>query len=141
MNLDGAILDTNVIIRLLRPDEAQHGEAKELLESARQSGQRLVLLDVVVAETVYVLTSFYGIDRKQVAADLVRIVEHEAVGVAIPAIMRDALARFSATKLHFVDCYLAAMAKAAGRRIATFDKGLKQFGDVESGGGNSSLAL
>lgn len=134
-------MDTNVIIRLLRPDEAQHGEAKKLLESARQSGQRLVLLDVVVAETVYVLTSFYGIDRKQVAADLVRIVEHEAVGVAIPAILRDALARFSTTKLHFVDCYLAAMAKAAGRRIATFDKGLKQFGDVESGGGDSSLAL
>lgn len=140
MNLDGAILDTNVIIRLLRPDEAQHSEAKELIESARQSGRRLVLLDVVVAETVYVLTSFYGIDRKQIAAELVRIMEHEAVGVATPAIMRDALARFSATKLHFVDCYLAAMAKAAGRRIATFDRGLKEFGDVESGGGNSSLA-
>jgi predicted nucleic acid-binding protein len=131
MNLDGAILDTNVIIRLLRPDEAQHGEAKELMESARQSGHRLVLLDVVVAETVYVLTSFYGIDRQQVAVDMERIMDHEAVGVPMPAIMRDALARFSTTKLHFVDCYLAAMAKAAGRKIATFDRGLKQFGDVE----------
>lgn len=132
MKLDGPIIDTNVVLRLLRSGDAQHSDALSLLEEVRLAGRQLVLLDVVVAESVYVLTSYYKIDRMSVAAALAKILDHEAIGVATPEILRDALGRYSMTKLHFVDCYLAAMAKAAGRKVATFDKGFASFGDVET---------
>jgi predicted nucleic-acid-binding protein len=132
MNLDGPIIDTNVVIRLLRSEDKQHPDAVRLLEETRLGGRQLVLLDVVVAECVYVLTSHYKIDRARIADSLAKIIEHKAIGVATPEILRDALGRFSMTKMHFVDCYLAAMAKAAGREVVTFDRGFAAFGDVKT---------
>jgi len=132
MSLDGPIIDTNVVLRLLRSEDTQHSDSVRLLEEMRAAGRQLVLLDVVVAECVYVLTSYYKIDRVRVAAALAKILDHEAIGVATPEILRDALGRYGMTKLHFLDCYLAAMAKAAGRKVATFDKGFAAFGDVET---------
>ena len=128
MNLDGFVIDTNVVLRLLRSEDTQHPDAVRLLEEARLAGKQLVLLDVVVAECVYVLTSHYKVERGRVAESLAKIIEHKAIGVATPEILRDALGLFSLTKLHYVDCYLVAVAKAAGRGIATFDKELAALG-------------
>ncbi len=124
VNLDGAIVDTNVVVRFLRSEDRQHAEAVRVFEAAQAAGNQLVLLDVVVAETIFVLTAHYGLGREAVADSMAKIINHGAIGVANPAILGEALARYATTKLHFVDCYLVAMAKAAGREIATFDKEL-----------------
>lgn len=124
MNLNGDIIDTNVVVRFLRSEDKQHTDAVRLIEAAQTAGKQLVLLDIVVAETIYVLTTHYELGREVAADSMAKIISHKAIGVANPAILRDALARYSATKLHFVDCYLIAMANAAGRKIATFDKEL-----------------
>lgn len=127
MNLDGPIIDTNVVLRLIRSEDTQHQNAVRLLEEMRLADKQLVLLDVVVAECVYVLTSHYKIDRGRVAESLAKIIEHKAIAVATPEILRNTLGLFSMTKLHYVDCYLLAVAKAAGRGIATFDKELGEW--------------
>lgn len=132
MRLDGDIVDTNVVVRFLRSEDKQHPDAVRLFEAARASGKQLVLLDVVVAETIHVLTTHHGLGRGVVADSMATIIDHQAIGVATPEILRDALARYSVTQLRFVDCYLAAMAGAANRKVATFDKELTVFGDVET---------
>lgn len=124
VNLNGDIIDTNVIVRFLRSEDKQHADAVRLMEAAQTAGKQFVLLDIVVAETIYVLTAQYKLGREIVADSMAKIIRHKAIGVATPAILGEALARYSATKLHFVDCYLIAMANAAGRKIATFDKEL-----------------
>ena len=131
MNLDGPVLDTNVVLRFLRKDEAQHAAAKVLLEKAAESGQRLVLLDVVIAEVIFVLGSFYKYPRLEIAEALSALLDHDAIGVPNAEIVHDALVRYTGTNLHFVDCYLAAMGKAADREICSFDQGLAKFGDVK----------
>ena len=42
----------------------------------------------------------------------------------------DAFERYSASKLHFVDCVIAAAAAARGLPVATFDSDFKRFADV-----------
>lgn len=130
MNLDGPILDTNVVLRFLRKDEALHATSKVMFERAAASGQRLVLLDVVVAEVIFVLGSFYKCSRLEIAEALSALLDHDAIGVPNAEIVHDALVRYTGTNLHFVDCYLAAMGKAADREVCTFDQGLAKFGDV-----------
>src|SRR5207247_669147 len=63
-------IDSNILVRHLTgdpPDQAEH--ATELL----RSGDSLIVIDLVVAEVVYVLESVYEITRERLA-ELVRAV-------------------------------------------------------------------
>ena len=132
MSDEGPIVDTNVIVRLLRKEDAQHGAARAIFAEAAARGRPLVLMDVVVAETIFVLGGIYKLPRLEVADILAEMLAHPGVASTRPEIMLEALVHYRATKLHFVDCYLAAVAKAAGRKIATFDKELAALGGVEN---------
>ncbi len=46
------------------------------------------------------------------------------------AVHLDALGRYATSKMHFVDCMIAAHAAARGLGVATFDRGFKKFSDV-----------
>lgn len=119
-----AIVDTNVIVRLLRKTDAQHAEAKAIVAEAQAAGQPLVLMDMILAETVFVLESIYGKSRAEITDILAEILDHPGIASTRPEILLEALAHYRGTRLHFVDCYLAAVARAAGRKVATFDKEL-----------------
>jgi predicted nucleic acid-binding protein len=135
MSEGGRIVDTNVLVRLLRKDEAQHDLARKLVADATAAGQPLVLMDVVVAETVFVLESIYRRSRLEIADMMAALLDNAGIASTRPDILLEALTFYRGSKLHYVDCYLVAVAKAAGRGIATFDRGLRQFGDGELGGG------
>ncbi|MDA8044599.1 MAG: PIN domain-containing protein [Actinomycetota bacterium] len=59
-----AFVDTNLLVRHLTGD---HPEMVALATAYLQSETALLLTDIVVAETVYVLESFYEAPRDQVA--------------------------------------------------------------------------
>jgi predicted nucleic acid-binding protein len=46
------------------------------------------------------------------------------------AVHLDALARYAGSKVHFVDCLLAATAAARGLSVTTFDADFRKFADV-----------
>jgi predicted nucleic acid-binding protein len=129
MSEGGRIVDTNVIVRLLRKDEAQHDSARKLVADAAAGGQPLVLLDVVVAETVFVLESIYKRSRLEIADMMAGLLDNAGIASTRPDILLEALTFYRGSKLHYVDCYLVAVAKAAGRRIATFDKELAKWAE------------
>ena len=129
MSETGAIVDTNIIVRLLRKDDPQHMAAKTLVSEAQAEGKPLVLMDVVVAETLFVLSNIYGKSRVEVADILAEILNHPGIASTRPYILLEALTYYRGSKLHFVDCYLVAVAKAAERQIATFDRDRLQMKD------------
>ena len=79
---------------------------------------------------VWVLTSYYQLERKPVAESLAKLLVR--AGVHCPDLdpVLDALARFKATNCDFYDCYLAAQAVASGVGIASFDRDFSKFKDV-----------
>jgi predicted nucleic acid-binding protein len=122
------LLDTNVIIRHLTGDPpAMARRATRLLASARD----LILADLVVAECVYVLGSFYELPRSRVA-ELMRS------ALAMPTIAADsdlllrALELYEIERLDFAEAYLVASGELSGiGAIASFDKALDRVRSIE----------
>ena len=89
-----------------------------------------MVLSAVLAECVFVLESFYEHPRTDIAAALRTLISSPGVEMSENAVHLDALDRYGKTKVHFVDCLLAAAAKAEDSPVATFDEDFRKFGDV-----------
>src|SRR5688500_15449977 len=75
-------LDTNDVVRfLVRADAAQHDRARRRLARGAAEGEEFFLGDVVLAETVWVLSSRYRFERRAIALALRALLEAEHVAV------------------------------------------------------------
>ena len=112
------LVDTNVVLRyLLRDNEKQAQISKELIEGGAY------LLPEVLMETSHVLRTFYEVDRKNIAAQLLIVLNW--VEMNHKDVMIRAVEIFAETKLDFVDCILAAYHDVENHEVFTFDKKLK----------------
>jgi predicted nucleic acid-binding protein len=120
-----AFLGTNVLIRHLTGDPP---EMAERATDALASGRTLLLTELVFAECVYVLESFYEVARKQVA-ELMRS------ALALPTIktldsgsLLCALEVYELDQLDFAEAYLVAQAEATGvLEILSFDRSIDRI--------------
>jgi predicted nucleic acid-binding protein len=125
------LIDTNLIVRYLVQDHGKHARAAEKLFDACDRGELiLVVLPVVLAECVFVLDSFYGRPRADIASALGTLISSPGVEINDAAVHLDALKRYRQTKIHFVDCLIAATAAAENAPVATFDQDFRKFADV-----------
>ena len=113
--------DANILVRyIVNDDEAMASRAEEAI-----NGGSLFVLPEVLAETVYVLTKVYGIDRAGVADAMLELLGF--VSTSAPAVMRSAFVCYKESGLDFVDCILASYRLTEGAQILTFDKKLNAF--------------
>ena len=125
------LVDTNLIVRYLVQDHERHAKAAERLFDACDRGAVvIVVLPAVLAECVFVLESFYEHTRGDIASALGRLISSPGVEISGAAINLDALGRYRRTKIHFVDCLLAATAATEDTPIASFDQDFRKFTDV-----------
>ena len=125
------LLDTNVLLRFLLDDHPEPSVATaRLFQQAADEKCLLILTDLGIAEAVWVLTSYYKLERQKVAESLAKLLLK--AGVQCPSLepVLGALARFKATNCDFFDCYLAAQAASSGVAIASFDSDLRKFEDA-----------
>jgi len=125
------LVDTNIIVRYLVQDHEKHAKAAgRLFEACDRGDVEIVVLPAVLAECVFVLESFYEHPRADIAAALRTLISSPGVEISENAVHLDALDRYRKTKVHFVDCLLAAAARAGDTPVATFDEDFRKFGDV-----------
>jgi predicted nucleic-acid-binding protein len=125
------LVDTNLIVRYLVQDHERHAKAAERLFDACDRGDVvIVLLPAVLAECVFVLESFYEHLRGNIASALGRLISSPGVEIGGATIHLDALDRYRKTKVHFVDCLIAATGAAENMLIASFDQDFRKFTDV-----------
>jgi predicted nucleic-acid-binding protein len=122
-------VDTDVLIRHLSGDPpAQARRATAALADAEQ----LLVTDVVFAECVFVLESFYETPRAQVATTMRALLAMPTVTVADQPVLLRALEVYEQDRLHFAEAQLVAVAEASGvGRVLSFDKGLKRATSIE----------
>lgn len=115
-----AFVDTDVLIRHLTGDPpGQARRATAFLEEADE----LLLPDLIVAEVVYVLESFYEVARPRVAELTRAIIGFPAIVVADTPLLLRALEVYEVNRLDFAEAYLVASAEASGvDTIASFDQ-------------------
>jgi predicted nucleic-acid-binding protein len=123
-----AFVDTNIIIRHLTgdpPDLAYH--ATRFL---REAGE-LLLADLIVAETVYVLESFYDVPRERVAELVRAVITFPAMVVMDEQLLLRAVEVYEMDRLDFAEAYLVASAEVSGvRAVASFDKAVGRIATV-----------
>ena len=125
------LVDTNLIVRYLVQDHDKHARAVgKLFDACDQGDLVVVVLPVVLAECVFVLESFYGHPRADIASALGRFISSPGVEISEVTVHLDALKRYKGTKAHFVDCLIAATAVAKDMPVATFDQDYRKFADV-----------
>lgn len=119
-------LDTNVLVRfLVQDDPAQHQRVVGFVRDALARGEVLFVGDVVLAETVWVLSSAFGCTRDEIAATVRALIEAEGLQLESSQRVLRALARFQQGKGGFTDYLLAMRAIDAGcTEVITFDAAL-----------------
>ncbi len=125
-----AFVDTSVIVRYLIQDiPDQNEQARQIIEEH----PRLLLTAVMIAETSFVLTSFYNVPRDVVVDSLIALLQRVNIRVhqldtdiVIQALM---LCRPSG-RVSFADAMLWASARSArdGSIVYTFDRRFPPIG-------------
>ena len=115
-----AFVDTNILVRHLTGDPPPMAKrATDFLASRSE----LYLADLVVAETVYVIESFYKAPRDQVATAMRSLISMRSMITVDPALLLRAIEVYEVDRLDFAEAYLVACAESSGiGAIASFDK-------------------
>ena len=123
-----AFVDTNILVRHLTGDPPeQAARASRFLAAADE----LLLADLVVAEIVYVLESFYEVPRARVAELVRAIIAFPAIVVLDAAMLLRALEVYETARLDFAKAYLVAQAERSGvGAVASFDKAIDRVTTV-----------
>ena len=124
-----AFVDTNVLVRHLTGDPADlAARATAYLRSERQ----LLLTDLVAAETVYVLESFYETPRAQVGAAVRSLVAFDSIVCVDPALLHRAVEVYETDGLDFAEAYLVACAETTGvGKVVSFDRSIDRVNTIE----------
>ncbi len=123
-----AFVDTNILVRHLTGDPpAMAKRATAFLANQPE----LYLADLIVAETVYVLESFYKAPRDQVANAMRSLIAMRSIITVDPALLLRAVEVYEADRLDFAEAYLVACAETAGiGAIASFDQAIDRVTTV-----------
>ena len=124
-----AFLDTNVLIRHLTGDPPEMASRATALLAAEQE---LLLTDLVLAECVYVLESFYEVERPRVAELMRSALSLRSIRTLDPASLLRALEVYEVERVDFAEAYLAAQAEATGvGEVVSFDRAIDRIDTVK----------
>ena len=119
-----AFVDTDILVRHLT------GDPPELVARATRflaEADQLLLTDLALAEMVYVLESFYEVQRERVAELTRSVVAFPAVLSVDDALLLRTIELYEVERLDFADAYLVASAEATGLGVvASFDQRIER---------------
>lgn len=122
-------IDTNILVRHLTGDPPNLA-ARATAYLGTESD--LLLTDLVAAETVYVLNSFYEAPREQVAEALRSLIAFDSIVCVDPALLLRAVEVYETERIDIAEAYLVACAESTGvDRVASFDRSIDRVETVE----------
>jgi len=123
-----AFVDTNILVRHLTGDPSAMAERATAFLASRSE---LYLTDLIVAETIYVLESFYKAPRDQVAEAMRSLVSMRSIVTVDPSLLLRAIEVYEIDRLDFAESYLVACAESTGvGAVASFDKAIERVTTV-----------
>lgn len=93
--------------------------------------ERLLLTDLVLAECVYVLVSYYEVKRARVAELMRSAIAVATIKTVDPALLLRALEVYEFQRVDFAEAYLVAQAEATGvNEVLSFDRSIDKIDSV-----------
>jgi predicted nucleic-acid-binding protein len=94
--------------------------------------EQLLLADLVLAECVYVLESYYEVERTRVAELMRAAISLPSVVTVDRASLLRALELYELERLDFAEAYLVAQAEATGvGEVLSFDRSIDRIASVK----------
>lgn len=124
-----ALLDTNILIRHLTGDPpAQAKRATEFLRGPHE----LILTDLVLAEMVYVLESFYEVPRAEIAGMARSLLALSSIEAGDHDLLLRAVEIYEVIRLDFAEAYFVALAELSDvKRVASFDRQIDRVKSIQ----------
>jgi predicted nucleic acid-binding protein len=122
------LVDTNILLRFLSGEPVIQAEAARSLFAKASAGDLVLdVSPVIVAETLYTLLSFYGVERKIAVEKLSLLLRQHGVKLRDANQVFSALEYLRAINVGFADAFLAAGASEEKVPVASFDRDLDKF--------------
>ena len=120
---DPVFVDTNVFLRFFVKDvEPLYEKARTLFEKAEAGKVKLETSELVIAEIVWVLESFYGFTRKEITDLLLILLSSRNLKIANSSRTSAAVQLYAAGTMDFIDAYNIAYMKSRDiTKVATYD--------------------
>ncbi len=123
-----AFLDTNVLIRHLTGDPPEMAARATALLAGDEP---LLLADLVFAECLYVLESFYEVARPQVVLLMGAALALPCLRTVDRGLLARALEVYESDRLDFAEAYLVAQAETTGvGQVVSFDRTIDRVDSV-----------
>lgn len=116
-------VDTNVLVRfLVRDDEAQFDKARKLIKREVAAGRRVLVSQLVLLETEWVLRSRYSLPKNLIIETFSSLLDATDVRLEDEPAVEEALFNWRDATADFADCLIGAKNRRLGcRATATFD--------------------
>ena len=126
-----AYVDANVILRFLVGDPPDMAErAARLMQAVERGEVTLRVDDIIVAEVVWVLSSFYKYKVQEIATTLLELLAQD--GIEVEDSILSALVLYSSKGIDFVDALLATRMQVHGvRQVFSFDRHFDRVAGLE----------
>lgn len=121
------VLDACVLLIYLEK-KTGYEKIRDLFIKANESGKNLLMATINWGEVFYILIRKYGINEAQKIQQLIETFPIELVPADLELVKQAAIYKIT-KKLHYVDCFVAALAKLHKGEIVTSDKEFKLIED------------
>jgi predicted nucleic-acid-binding protein len=122
--LKSCFVDTNLFIRYFtNDDQAKADRVEKLLDDAASGNISLVTTEMVIAEIVWVLESFYSMNKIDVASIILGILATPGLSVINGNLIARATEFYESSNIDFIDGYIAAVMEKQGiTELYSFDR-------------------
>jgi predicted nucleic-acid-binding protein len=126
-------MDTNVLVRYLVQDDAAQGrKAAAFIEGAAAEGEQILISNIVLCETVWVLDSAYGYSKTEIEQTLDKILHTGTFRFEDKDVLSAAFDDYLKAKVDLADCLMGRLHASLGCALTvTFDAALKRLSTFE----------
>lgn len=121
------LLDTNLIIRFLVNDDPEKVNRVEKLLTNKDNTN--ILLDTIVAEIIWVLSSYYSLKKAEVIEKIRALIHLDTIDCNA-VLINKALSLWEENNISYIDSYLAAIASLGNISLFSYDDKLKTINGV-----------
>ena len=116
-------IDTNVLVRyLVRDDESQFKRARRLIKRETAAGRKVLVSQLVILETEWVLRSRYSLSKTEIASVFSGLLDAMDIKIEDEATVEEAIYVWKESSADFADCLIGAKNRQLGcKPTATFD--------------------
>ncbi len=129
MQKDLNLIDANIFLRYLTWDVPSMAERCKGLFKRLEFGQEDArVLDITIAEVVWTLQKFFGLEKKRISEILKPIINFKGLKTENKEALINALTVYANSDVDFPDAYISEISKRVKTKVYSYDRDIDSLG-------------